>query len=87
MQNLGERAGFGDAVIYSFSDQPLVEKGLIKQPLRRYGETGTTIIASSYSESSSYPPFSGRSFRDLLTPGADDIGATSNYLSKRECVG
>jgi molybdenum cofactor cytidylyltransferase len=86
MQNLGKRGRDLDAVILLVSDQPLVEKELIKQLIARYGETGKTIIASSYSETLGVPAIFGRAhFRDLLTL-RDDSGAKSIILSKRECV-
>jgi molybdenum cofactor cytidylyltransferase len=44
MRNLVERGRDLDAVILLVSDQPLVEKELIKQLIARYGETGKTII-------------------------------------------
>ena len=86
MQNLVERGRDLDAVILLVSDQPLVEKELIKQLIARYGETGKTIIASSYSETLGVPALFGRAhFMDLLAL-RDDSGAKSIILSKRECV-
>lgn len=86
MQNLLERGRDLDAVILLVSDQPLVEKELIKQLIACYGETGKTIIASSYSETLGVPAIFGRAhFRDLLTL-RDDSGAKSIILSNRECV-
>jgi molybdenum cofactor cytidylyltransferase len=75
-----------DAVMLLVCDQPLVETEVIKQLIARYGETGKTIIASSYSGTLGVPALFGRShFEELLTL-PDDSGAKSIILSKRERV-
>lgn len=86
MQSFVERGRDLDAVIVLVCDQPLVEKELIKQLIARYGETGKTIIASSYSGTLGVPALFDRShFEELLTL-PDDSGAKSIILSRREYV-
>jgi Uncharacterized MobA-related protein len=86
MQRLVERGPHLDAVILLVSDQPLVETELIKQVIARYGETGKTIIASSYSTTLGVPALFDRChFEELLTL-PDDSGAKSIILSKRARV-
>jgi molybdenum cofactor cytidylyltransferase len=86
MQRLGELRQDLDAVTLLVCDQPLVETELIKQVIARYGETGKTIIASSYSKTLGVPALFDRShFEELLTL-PDDSGAKSIILSKRARV-
>ena len=86
MQKLVELRRDLDAVTLLVCDQPLVETELIKQVIARYGETGKTIIASSYSKTLGVPALFDRShFEELLTL-PDDSGAKSIILSKRARV-
>ena len=86
MQSLIEHGQDLNAVMLLVCDQPLVETELIRQLIACYGETGKTIVASSYSGTLGVPALFDRSHFEELVTLPDDSGAKSIIISRRERV-